>query len=420
MKNKIYLLSMVLGLFILLSACSDNSDSTSSDGEGEDEVTLDVIWFSDGNEGEVFKEITDKYTEENPNIKFNIIDTPYDDLMTRIRTRVSGGDAPDLARISGVNHVQEALLDLSPYLEDKQAFLDEFVDVAIPTVERGDKIIGIPTDVTAHGLFYNKEHFEQAGVEVPQSTEDVWNWEEFKQALTQVKENSDARFALAYDLSPSRYSTLIYQNGGSIFSDDQQSLVINNSESVEALEYFKDLHDQELIPSSIWLGGENPNSLFRSGQAAMHFSGNWNIQSYEENADFEWGVTYMPEGSQRSSVAGGKQIVGFNDSEHKDAVADFLLYFSSQEVNAEFVKESSFLSTRADNAELDYEVRSEEMKVFADELAVTSELPTLDWENPNMPSVETLITENVQKVLSGDIEPQEAMDELVDNVELEN
>lgn len=162
--------------FILLSACSNNSDSTTLDEEGkegEEEVTLDVIWFSDGNEGEVFKEITDKYTEENPNIKFNIIDTPYDDLLTRIRTRVSGGDAPDLARISGVNHVQEALLDLSPYLEDKQAFLDQFVDVAIPTVERDDKILGIPTDVTAHGLFYNKEHFEQAGVEVPQSAEDA-------------------------------------------------------------------------------------------------------------------------------------------------------------------------------------------------------------------------------------------------------
>ncbi|WP_066190262.1 ABC transporter substrate-binding protein [Gracilibacillus timonensis] len=417
--KKLFAISVLLLSFsLLLAGCSDNGEESSGE-ENADQITLDVIWFSDGNEGDVFKEITDQYTEENPDVTFNIIDTPYDDLLTRIRTRVSGGDAPDLARISGINHVQDALLDLTPYLDDKDAFLDQFSDVAIPTVVRDDAVYGIPTDLTAHGLFYNKEYFEQAGVEVPASPDDVWDWAEFEAALQQVSDNSDARFGLAYDLSPSRYSTLIYQNGGSIFSEDQTSLTVNEPASVEALEYFQELHEKELIPSSIWLGGENPNSLFRSGQAAMHLSGNWNVQNYEENADFDWGVTYMPEGTQRSSVAGGKQMVGFEDSEHKEAVADFLLYFASQEVNEQFVSESSFLSTRKDNAEIEYDVRSEEMKVFADELSVTSQIPTLDWENPNMPAVETLLTENVQKTLSGELNAQEAMDQIVENAEIE-
>ncbi|WP_165445092.1 ABC transporter substrate-binding protein [Gracilibacillus phocaeensis] len=417
--KKLFAISVLLLSFsLLLAGCSDNGEESSGE-ENADQITLDVIWFSDGNEGDVFKEITDQYTEENPDVTFNIIDTPYDDLLTRIRTRVSGGDAPDLARISGINHVQDALLDLTPYLDDKDAFLDQFSDVAIPTVVRDDAVYGIPTDLTAHGLFYNKEYFEQAGVEVPASPDDVWDWAEFEAALQQVSDNSDARFGLAYDLSPSRYSTLIYQNGGSIFSEDQTSLTVNEPASVEALEYFQELHEKELIPSSIWLGGENPNSLFRSGQAAMHLSGNWNVQNYEENADFDWGVTYMPEGTQRSSVAGGKQMVGFEDSEHKEAVADFLLYFASQEVNEQFVSESSFLSTRKDNAEIEYDVRSEEMQVFADELSVTSQIPTLDWENPNMPAVETLLTENVQKTLSGELNAQEAMDQIVENAEIE-
>ncbi|MEQ6376761.1 sugar ABC transporter substrate-binding protein [Bacillaceae bacterium S4-13-56] len=418
MKKYFLFLLIVLMSVVVLSACQSdegNSSTNNDDGNSSDVVTLDVIWFSDGNEGEVFKEITDKYSEDHPNVKFNIIDTPYDDLFNRIRTRVSGGDAPDLARISGVGHIQDALLDLTPYVDDD--FLGQFVDAAQPTVVRDEKILGVPTDLTAHGLYYNKDYFEQAGVEVPSSPEDVWTWEEFADALEKVKENSDARFGLAYDLSPSRYSTLIYQNGGRIFAEDQETLSVNEPEAVGALNYFKELHDREITPDSIWLGGENPNSLFRSGQAAAHWSGNWNLQTYDENADFNWGVTYMPKGTQRSSVAGGKQMVGFKDSKHKDEVSDFLLYFASQEVNEEFVSKSLFLSTRIDNVDVEYSLRSDEMNVFAQELAATSQIPTLDWENPNMPAVETLITENVQRVLADDLSPQEAMDAVVENAD---
>ena len=45
-------------------------------------------------------------------------------------------------------------------------------------------------DVTANGIIYNKTAFEQAGVEVPQSEEDIWTWEEYEEALKKVIEGS--------------------------------------------------------------------------------------------------------------------------------------------------------------------------------------------------------------------------------------
>ncbi|MFZ4453085.1 ABC transporter substrate-binding protein [Salibacterium aidingense] len=419
-SKKVISLAVVTGL--VLGGCSSGEEAEQGNDQDSDNenVTLDVVWFSDGNEGEVFKEITEDYKKDHPNVDFNIIETPYDDIYDRIRTRVSGGDAPDLARISNPGAVSDALLRLDSEFGDKEEFYEQLKPSARPWAEVNGEFVAVPTDLTAHGLFYNKEYFEQAGVEVPASADDVWNWSEFADALETVKENSDARMGLAYDMSPSRYSTLIYQNGGRIFSDDGQSLKLNETESVEALEYFKELHDREIIPESLWLGGENPNTLFRSGQAAAHFSGNWNLQNYSENADFDWGVTYLPKQEQRSSVAGGKQMVTFKDSEHKEEAVEFMKYFISKEQNEKYVSESLFLSPRADSEDIEYNVESEAMKIFNNELSVTPEATSEDWSNfEYMPDVEKKITENVQKTLDGSMTPQEAMDEIVDSSELD-
>ncbi|NGP46431.1 sugar ABC transporter substrate-binding protein [Bacillaceae bacterium SIJ1] len=420
LRNKWF--GALLLVALVLSACSDgNTDSGDGNVEetGEAKVTLDVIWFSDGDEGEVFKEITEEYKKEHPNVEFNIIDTPYSDVNDRIRTRVSGGDAPDLARVSNPGMISDALLELDDYFDSKETFLEQLSPSARPWAQVGDKFVAVPTDMTAHGLFYNKAYFEQAGVEVPSSPDDLWDWDEFANAIEKVKENSDARMGLAYDMSPSRYSTLIYQNGGTIFSEDGTQLTINEPEAVGALEYFKELHDREIIPKSIWLGGENPNSMFRSAQAAMHLSGNWNLQNYSENAGFEWGVTYLPEEVRRSSVAGGKQMVAFKDSEHTDEAAEFLQYFISKDVNEKYVKESLFLSPRNDVQDVQYEINSEAMEIFQNELSVTPEATANDWSNfEYMPEVEKQLTENVQKTLNGDMSPQEAMDDIVESTDM--
>src|SRR5690606_35374603 len=104
---------------------------------------------------------------------------------------------------------------------------------------------------------------------------------------------------------------------------------------------------------------ENPNNLFRSGTVAAHWSGNWMISNYKDIENFEWGVTYMPKQVQRSSVPGGKYIMAFQGSGVEEEAVKFIQYVSSKEVNAKYTSESFFISSRLDNAELEYEFGSE-------------------------------------------------------------
>ena len=94
-------------------------------------------------------------------------------------------------------------------------------------------------DVTANGIIYNKTAFEQAGVEVPQSEEDIWTWEEYEEALKKVIEGSDCKYGMVFDYSVQRFSTLLYQAGGSLLNEDMTASNINSPEMRRALDWFK-------------------------------------------------------------------------------------------------------------------------------------------------------------------------------------
>ncbi len=386
-----------------------------------EETVLDFVWFTDGNEDEVLEDIIEDYKEENPDVEFNIIEVPYNDLNTKIKTMIAGGNPPDLARVTNPGEFSSALLDLNPILGED--YINNFVDSSHPYVMVDGKMLAVPIDVTANGLIYNKDYFEAAGIEVPDSEEDLddlWTWEEWADALEKVVENSNARYGLAFDYTPHRWSTLLYQAGGSFFSEDWSEVAVNSSEGERAVDFFVELHDRQIIPDSIWLGGENPNTLFRSGLTAMHWAGNWMLTNYRDNLEnFDWGVAYMPKGKIRSSVLGGKFVAGFNESENKEAAADFIKYFSSKEVNAKFCEESLFLSARKDNNKLDYSFGSEMFEIFSNELAASPSEAGSDWAyNEAMSRITNDIRDNIVQAIQKEQTPKETV-ERIEEITLE-
>jgi|SRR5690554_2802276 len=401
--KKLLVLSLALVLFVGLFSVSALAEKK----------VLDFIWFTDGIEDEVLKEIMEDYKELNPDIDFNLIEIPANEERQKIKTMIAGGNPPDLARITLPGALEPALLDLTPYLEE--GYLDNFVQASHPYVFLNDRIVALPVDVTANGIIYNKEHFEEAGINVPHRPSDLdnlWTWEEWADALEKVITNSNARFGAAMDFTPHRWSTLLYQAGGSFLNEDG-TMAINSEEAKNAVEFFVELHDRGLMPVSVWLGGENPQTLFRAGLSAIHFAGNWMLTNYRDNLDFDWGVAYLPKGETRASVPGGKYIASFKDAEYADEAAEFIKYFTSREVNAKFCEESLFLSARVDNSRLNYEFGADLFEVFSSDLAATPSIAGYDWANSEViMEMYDDITEVIVQAIQHEITPEEAVETL--------
>jgi len=360
------------------NATDEQKDTSAEKTDTGEQKVLDVVWFSDGKEGESFKRLAEKYEAENPNIKIELIEVPFDDLENKIRNMINGKQAPAMARLANVGAFRNQLMDLGEYVSDKDAFISSFNE-GLRFVEDG-KVVAAPMDVTANGLIYNKTAFEQAGVEVPKSEDEIWTWDEWKVAMQQVVENSDCTYGLVYDKSPHRFSTLLFQAGGGMLSEDLTKSNFNTDANKRAVEFFKELHDEKIIPDSVWLGAENPNNLFRTGQIAMHFSGSWMISNYQnEVTDFDWGVTYLPKEAQRSSVPGGKYLAGFEGTGVEQETADFIEWISKAENNAVYCEDNNFLSQVKGNEALNYEFGSEFFEIFAQELAASTSRPGAEW-----------------------------------------
>lgn len=388
----------------------ETAETANNSGETK---TLDMFWFADGAETESMQKIIAEYEELNPDIKINLLEVPFAEIENKIMMSVSGGEAPALSRVSEstISAVHEATLDLSEYVE-REDFLSQFT----PSIESyyvvDGKICAAPTDVTANGMIYNKTAFEKAGVKAPSSPDEIWTWDEFVEAVKKVMKDGGVQYGLVIDNPTHRWSTIMYQFGGHFLSENGPDF--ERQENIDAINFTKKLFDEGIVPKSTWLGGEDPNNLFRSGQVAVHLSGNWILTNYRDNIkDFEWGVTYMPKQKTRSSVPGAKGLAAFKDTGVEQEAVDFIKFATSKEVNEQYCRESLFLSPRVDSEDIDYPFGKEFFEIFADELANTVPDASFDMGYPGFTGkINPSQKEGMYEVIAGERTAEEHVKEI--------
>lgn len=392
------LLAIALVVALALSCAFANGSSESA----AKVKTLDMFWWSDGNEGIAMQKLIDEYETMHPEVHINMIEVPFDNIREKILMSVAGGEAPAITRTTeGVsNHCYEAFVDVSQYT-DGEALKSQFVSSIESYYVKNGAIISVPSDVTANGLIVNKTMFDKAGVKIPTGPEDIWTWEEFREALRKVKAANGLEYAMAIDNASHRWSTMLYEFGGSFANENGGNFSSPNS--VRAIEFTLDMFKEGLINPTPWITFEDAGILFRGGLVACQVSGTWNLQNYHDNIkEFEWCATYMPYDVQRSSTPGGKQLAALQGSGVEKEAVDFILWVTAKEQSQRYCEEAMFVSPRLDCAELNYAFCADDFAVFANELANTGSEGAFDWGYPGLSAAFGIdITYDWPKVIDG-------------------
>lgn len=376
-------------------------------------ASLDFIWFSDGNEGNVMQKIIDEYEAATPGITINLISVPFADLHTKITNLIQGGTPPALARTDGMTRYYEYCLPLNDTFGDTDAFAGQYYDSIRNYFTKDGEIVCLPHDTTANGMLYNKTLFDKAGVKVPQSEDEIWTWDEFIAAVKTVQQKTGCQYGVVWDGNGHRYTSMLYEWGGRIFSDDYSKMLLNEPAAIDCLTYFKQQFDDGVFDTSVWLGGENPNNLFRTGNAAVHIAGNWMVGNYNDITDFEWGATYMPIKETRATVPGGKYIVGFDGTGVEAETKAFIEYLAKPEVTARYCEETMLISPRKDQTTLNWAARADDLKIFSQELLASPAFTGNDFSYPGMSAIFVDYHTNIIKTIMGEMTPEEAMNAIV-------
>ncbi|WP_168801493.1 ABC transporter substrate-binding protein [Glycomyces buryatensis] len=331
-------------------------------GEDTDDGTLRFWLSGDANQGGGFQHMAEKYEEET-GVKVQIDDVPYDDFDTRLRNAAQADGLPDLARLTTIDPIWlNQLQDLKPIAEEAgimEHLLVENGEGAIPT---------LPTDLTAVGLFINKSLFDEAGVAYPASADEIWTWDEFITALEEVQTGTGARYGMVMDASSHRLRSFMYQFGSDGFVKGDDCTFTTDDQAATALEFFADINDDKIMPRSVWVSGDDPNALFKSGQVAAYYSGSWQVADFNQNiTDFEWASVYMPAQERRATNAGGGRMVAFNGAK-AEAAYDFITWLFKSENYIELSETSGFLPV-IEGLDIDYGDSQASFDVYNDEIA---------------------------------------------------
>ena len=380
-----------------------------------------LMWFTDGPDFDLITEQTNRFTKQTDE-KVVILNLPYYlEYKPKLAAMAKAGSPPDVARETDLLPWLDYAIDLKPLVEKYTGMKFEewlenvsFYKAGFKKLyEKYGKVIGIPYTSDAHAIFYNKEIFKKAGVEPPKDR--PWTIDEWYAAMKKIKQSGAARYALVYDFSPYRFANLLYVFGGGIWDREGKNIIIDSKESIEALEFFVKLHDEDLIPKAVWLTGDSPAKYFQNGLAAMYVSGTWMLAQLREQLKFDWGVIMWPYKRERAVMTGGKYIVPFTENGAK------LAFFLTDEQNlAEFAGKLFLIPDRKDLADkvkiedpLINEVYAVVMKDL-DESTRGSMVP--DWYDPDTAAIvqtnRTVINDHIKAAIAKEKTPEQAFKEL--------
>lgn len=310
--------------------------------EEEKELTGEITFSTWGSldEKKVNEEVIKAFEAKYPGTKVNLEYIP-EKYREKIDTMFLGGNAPDV--IYGHPHYfaawaeQGLIMDLTDRFEAESDFYmsDKFAINMYDSFKYNGKNIATINGHDTFLLYYNKDLFDEAGVEYPS---DEWTWDDWLEAaqkLTTTAEDGSKQYATVFSTdNPAALFPYIYSFGGSIFDDmDAPTKVIFNSpETVEALRFIQDaIHKYGVAPS--YQDSDLTGGAFDTGRVAMDIEGSWAPAGRRHIEEFEWDMANIPlkEGKERRTSAFYAGYAVNANTENPDLAYEFAKFFQEEE-----------------------------------------------------------------------------------------
>lgn len=357
-----------------------------------------------------------EFTKLHPNITVKPVYTgSYADTTVKAQAGVQSKTPPDVAVLLSTELFSlldmNAIIPLDDFIakEGGDKYLSDFYPAFKANSQTGGKTYSIPFQRSTIVLYYNKELFKKAGLDPEKAPQ---TWEEMRDAAKKL--TKDGTWGLEIPVSGFAYwmlQTFALQNGKNLMTEDGKKVMFNTPENIEGLQYWSDLAMKDkVMPQGVTEWGTVPSD-FLEGKTAMMYHTTGNLSNVKKNAKFDFGVGYLPRNKSFGSPTGGGNLYIFKDIDKKkqEAAWEFIKFMTETERAAQWSIDTGYVAVKKSAYE------TERMKKYAAEfpqaLVARDQLQyaSAELSTHNNGKVTKALSDQVQAVLTGSLQPAEAL-----------
>ena len=277
------------------------------------------------------KEAEKIYQKENPNVTVEVIETPWDDLQTKLTTLAQSRETKQLPDIFLVqnNAFQKNVINYPDLFADYSTAGVDFSQfpagvTAYSTVE--GKNYGVPFDNGTAIQALRTDVIKEAGYTMADFTDITWS--DFLTKAKAVRAKTGKPLLSGQAGSSDLIMMMLQSAGASLFDADGKPTITNNPALLKSIDVYKQLVDAKVLTEvNSW---DEYIGTFVNGQVAGTVNGVWIMGSIQtaKNQSGNWGITNLPkldgvDGATNYSANGGSSWA-ISPNANSALAADFL------------------------------------------------------------------------------------------------
>ena len=301
-------------------------------------------------------EMLEKFHQQQPNIRvFYTPDPPrVEEPMLR---EMEAGTAPDVfagcCSFFPTFAQQGHTLDLRPYVaaDLDQATIKDWSEAQYRAFFTDDgRQYALPKYHGGLALFFNRDMFDEAGVDYPT---EAWTHDDYREAmqkLTVRKGDKTTRWGSMIDVSWDRIQVHVNAWGGTFVDpQDHKKCRMAEKPSLEAHEWLRArMWDDRVMATSLDVEKMETRDAFINQKIAMVEDGSWALKDILNKAKFRIGVAIFPAGPvKRTTLATTDGWGIYARTQYPDAAWELLKFLTGQDYGRAMAKTSFLQPARA-------------------------------------------------------------------------
>jgi len=306
----------------------------------------------------------------------------YDDTKLKAQAAAKAGKPPSVVLMSANFNVDLKLsgdiISLEPMLKADETTREDFLKDFWPALHANatvdSELYGVPFHNSTPLLYYNVEHFKEAGLDPAKPPR---TWAEMVDAAKKLTKGDRSGFMMpaGYDYLGWLMEAFSMSNGGRYFNEDYGGEVYYDQPSmVGAARFVEDLiFKHKVMPQGITEAG-GVSTAFFAGKASMVLLSTGSLSFIRENMKQAYDVAFVPKNVRNAVPIGGASLVMFagQSEDSKKAGWKFIKWLTTPETIGGWSRFTGYFAPRKsayDKAEMkEFIAKNPDAKVALDQL----------------------------------------------------